>query len=60
MHDSSPVLLLQYGFIPFLHMSHLMKAWPLIYVKFNQENVYQVTHFHRDHYLHMYVTGLFF
>lgn len=39
MHDSSPVLLLQYVFIPFLHMSQLMKARPLIFVKFSRDNV---------------------
>lgn len=45
MHDSSPVLLLQYVFIPFLHMSELMKAWHLIFVKLTQDNeeFYKVT-----------------
>lgn len=44
------LLLLQYVFIPFLHMSLLMKACCLIFVIFRRDDVdvYEVTHLQGD------------
>lgn len=44
------IYVLYYVFIPLLHMSQLMKHWPLMFAKFYQDSVEMcnVAHFHRD------------